>query len=66
MIVNKDREIQELLQEAYGYSDEQLLAEFEAAEKQLQETPALLDELKPPHGEFEKIMKELKKRQTGV
>lgn len=51
-----DNSIDEKLKEAYGYSDEQLLAEFEAAERQLQESPELLDELKPPDGEFEKIV----------
>ena len=60
--MSRDQEIAELLKEIYGYSDWQLLAEFEAAERQLQEFPELLEELKPPQGEFEKIIEATYKR----
>lgn len=51
-----DNSIDEQLKSAFGYSDEQLLAEFEAAEKELKEHPELLEELKAPADEFEKIL----------
>lgn len=55
-----DKAIEEKLKEAYGYSDAQLLAEFEEAEKQLRENPELLEEMKAKEGGFEKILERLK------
>ncbi len=51
-----EKEVQAKLLEAYGYSDEQLLAEFEAAEKELEKHPELLEEFAPSKIEFEKII----------
>ena len=56
-----DRAINEKLMEVYGYSEKQLLAEFEAAEQMLNNHPELQEELAPPEGEFEKIMELLEK-----
>lgn len=57
-----DEEIVQMLRSAYGYSDEQLLAEFEAAERQLKEHPEQMAGLKAPEGEFEKIMRAVEKK----
>lgn len=51
-----DNSIDEKLKTAFGYSDEQLLAEFEAAEAQWKASPELQEELKAPEGEFDKIL----------
>lgn len=51
-----DNSIDEKLKTAFGYSDEQLLAEFEAAEAQWKASPELQEELKAPEGELEKIL----------
>ena len=60
-----DNSIDEQLKSAFGYSDEQLLAEFEAAEKELKEHPELLKELKAPVDEFEKILDCVKEYETS-
>ena len=46
----------EKLKAALGFSEDQLLAEFNAAEKQWKASPELQEELKAPEGEFEKIL----------
>ena len=63
-----DNSIDEKLKTAFGYSDEQLLAEFEAAEAQWKASPELQEELKAPEGEFDKILAmahERRKEQEG-
>lgn len=52
----KNEEMNERLKVAFGYSDEQLLAEFEAAEDEWMRSPVLQEELKAPDGEFERIL----------
>lgn len=46
----------EELKAALGFSEDQLLAEFNAAEEQWKASPELQEELKAPEGEFEKIL----------
>lgn len=52
----KSRDLNNKLKAAFGFSDEQLLAEFESAEAQWKASPELQNELKAPEGEFEKIL----------
>lgn len=59
-----DEEIKNKVQEAFGYSQKQLLKEWEAAEQILQDNPELRNELKPPKDEFEKIMRRLRKERN--
>lgn len=48
------------------YDDERLLAEFEAAERQLKEHPELLDNMKVPENEFELIMEKVRLREVQI
>lgn len=50
-----DREIQVMLQTAYGYSDEQLLAEFEAAERETRLHPH------QEKGDYEDLIRRIEK-----
>lgn len=54
--VKKHEDMNEKLKAALGFSEDQLLAEFNAAEKQWKASPELQEELKAPEGEFEKIL----------
>lgn len=52
----KNENVNEKVKAAFGYSDEQLLAEFEAAEDEWMRSPELQEELKAPDEEFERIL----------
>lgn len=60
----KDKKIELLLQEAYGYSDEQLLQELEKAEAEAQsaEMEEQTSSLQAPPDEFETILAKMKER----
>ena len=54
--MKKYKGMNEKLKVALGFSEDQLLAEFNAAEEQWKASPELQEELKAPEGEFEKIL----------
>ena len=60
----EDKKIELLLQEAYGYSDEQLLQELEKAEAEAQsaEMEEQTSSLQAPPDEFETILAKMKER----
>ena len=54
-------EIKYKLQKAFGWAEDQLLDEWNAAERILKDNPDLREELKAPDDEFEKILKRIEK-----